>query len=137
MRWQRHHESPSPLSLPFSYLALSLWQTIVSIVLFGLYASVLLDPSMNATAETRMYGTCDASFWAFRLHCASALYECMLYVHIGKVGWLALLKAAAAAAAAVTKRGAPSHPPLTQPLLCYLLRCLLCGLPLPRLCRTR
>jgi hypothetical protein len=47
--------------------------SVLSLYLFGLYASVLLDPAVNGTPDGRLQGTSATSYFAFRLHCASAV----------------------------------------------------------------
>lgn len=47
--------------------------SVLSVYLFCLYASVLLDPVVNGTPGGRLHGTSATSYLAFRLHCASTV----------------------------------------------------------------
>jgi len=44
--------------------------SVLSLYLFYLYVMVMFDPEMNHTPESRLYGTSNTSYLAFRLHCA-------------------------------------------------------------------
>ncbi len=56
----------------------------VSTTLFAVYLSVVLDNSLNASPETRLYGTSEWTVSALRLHLACTVYELTLYAYLGK-----------------------------------------------------
>lgn len=58
--------------------------TIVSILLFVFYVIFMMDPAVKTNVHDRIRVNSPMSYFALRLHCASTLYEIMLYMHVGK-----------------------------------------------------